>query len=108
MRLILDELASCEAQGAVFLFDEPVSNSGNACWLVHEIGNEYRMDIEAKALEQVDAALSGSARVITSDSAILDACKSWYNLDALIVSRLARTCPDRIWTVDIFSGQNAG
>lgn len=95
--LVFDLLEAHGAQGAHFLFDLPVSNSGRISRLVRELGAQRPLDVDSDTIEDVDKALSESEYVVTSDSAILDSCTSWFNLGAEIVGRL-----EGCWTIDLF------
>ena len=64
------------------LLDEPVSNSGRLKTLIADISEigGYSFDLDIQIRRDVDRALYGKERVITSDSVILDHCVSWVNL----------------------------
>jgi hypothetical protein len=63
------------------LLDEPVSNSGRLKTLIADTAeNKYSFDLDITILRDVDRTLYGKELVITSDSIILDQCKSWVNL----------------------------
>ncbi|MGI6216899.1 MAG: DUF434 domain-containing protein [Coriobacteriales bacterium] len=100
--LLLDSLESHDAAGAMFLFDQPVSNSGRLCQLVRELGSKRKLKVEAEALYDVDSALSKSENIVTSDSIVLDSCKSWFNLGAQLIEDLVAEGYDPIWVIDIF------
>lgn len=68
-----------------FFLDEPVSNSGR---LKNEILNHsktWNIFTEVELVRNPDPILSNMERVVTSDSVILDNCKSWFNLSRKIV-----------------------
>ena len=69
-------------QRAVILLDEPVSNSGRLKSLIADIGEEFSFVLDIQILKEVDKTLYDKENVITSDSIILDHCKSWVNLTA--------------------------
>jgi hypothetical protein len=100
--LVLDTLDSIGVREAQFLFDAPVSNSGRVSKLVRSVARQHHLEAEATTSEKVDATLSASERVVTSDSVILDSCISWFNLGALIVARLREEHVEHLWTIDIF------
>ena len=62
------------------LLDEPVSNSGRLKSLIAEIAENYKVPLDIQILKAVDKELWEKENVITSDSIILDHCKSWFNL----------------------------
>lgn len=67
--------------GAVhILLDEPVSNSGRLKTLIADIGESISFFPDIRIMKCVDKELYEKENVITSDSVILDNCKSWVNL----------------------------
>ena len=66
------------------LLDKPVSNSGRLKTLIAEVGEETHYDI--LVTDDVDRILYQKENVVSSDSIILDHCKSWVNLTAQCVS----------------------
>ena len=78
---------------ANILLDEPVSNSGRLKVMIADIADgSFELDIQI--LRNVDRALYGKECVITSDSVILDHCKSWVNL---AVECMKRKQGIRVW-----------
>ncbi len=67
------------------LLDEPVSNSGRLRQRLLAVVRS--VPIEVELLPDPDAALVGGERVASADGAVLDACRSWFNLAAWIVAR---------------------
>ena len=88
--LVLGALVDNGADRACFLLDAPVSNSGRLCALIEERAERFSPELEVDALtvHDPDTELKGRSDVITSDSAVLDGCLSWYNLDAMLVRQL--------------------
>lgn len=82
---ILDENA---AAGAVFYLDKPVSNSGRLKTVIAEAHEGFQVGLDFQVIRDVDAALSESEHVITSDSMILDRCRSWCSIGRIITERL--------------------
>lgn len=80
IRIMLKILQESGAAGAVILLDEPVSNSGRLKTRIAEIGEEYSLNLDIQILRDVDKTLYDKDFVITSDSVILDHCRSWINL----------------------------
>lgn len=80
VRMLLDALKEINAESVHILLDEPVSNSGRLKTLIADVGEEYSFDLDIQIRKDVDRALYGKENVVTSDSVILDNCKSWINL----------------------------
>lgn len=78
--MLLDTLLEARAESVHILLDEPVSNSGRLKVLIADIGEKYPFTLDIQILKDVDRELYGKENVITSDSVILDNCKSWINL----------------------------
>ncbi len=79
VRLLLDVLEERGIKSANILLDEPVSNSGRLKALIADVGERYAFALDIRIQRDVDRALFGKENVITSDSVILDHCKSWIN-----------------------------
>ena len=81
----------------VFL-DAPVSNSGRLKTLFYErqetLGCGFSLEISV--ISDVDAVLKQSGYVVSSDSVILDYCRSWINL----VPELLKKC-GRVWLINL-------
>ena len=82
VRVLLDALREMHAGCAHILLDEPVSNSGRLKALISEIGENGPLALDIRIMRDVDRALWEKENVISSDSIILDHCKSWGNLMA--------------------------
>lgn len=82
VRLMFDVLQNAGAGKISILLDEPVSNSGRLKTLIADISElgEFSFGLDIQIRRDVDRALYGKERVITSDSVILDHCASWVNL----------------------------
>ena len=78
--MLLDVLLEAGAESIHILLDEPVSNSGRLKALIADIGEKYPFTMDIRIRKDVDRELYGEENVITSDSVILDNCKSWINL----------------------------
>lgn len=73
---------------ARWLLDRPVSNSGRLRKLIGELAKENNWNWEIELLLNPDAELKKiDACVASSDSVILDGCKSWVNLAAEIIKK---------------------
>jgi hypothetical protein len=72
----------------LWLLDSPVSNSGRLKTLIRELAEKNGWKWEIKLSISPDAELSKTdLTVVSSDSVILDRCKSWVNLAAEIISQ---------------------
>ena len=81
LQLMFDVLQEASVGKLNILLDEPVSNSGRLKTLIADTAeNKYSFDLDITILRDVDRTLYGKELVITSDSIILDQCKSWVNL----------------------------
>ena len=78
--MLLNVLLEAETESVHILLDEPVSNSGRLKTLIADIGEKYPFTLDIRIRKDVDRELYGKENVITSDSVILDNCKSWINL----------------------------
>lgn len=79
-QMLFQFLESAGILKANILLDEPVSNSGRLKCLLAEIGEKYNFDLDIQIRKDVDRFLYDKENVISSDSVILDHCKSWVNL----------------------------
>lgn len=95
-----------EALGALgiamarFWIDAPVSNSGRLRARLLERAEAWACPIEVTLVPDADPALAGRERVVSSDSAVIDACASWVNLAAWIVGE---RIPDA-WLITLADG----
>ena len=84
--LIGNFLKDANISKCLFLLDSPVSNSGRLKTLIGELARENNWDWEIELLTSPDAKLiKTDLTVATSDSVVLDACKSWVNLARAII-----------------------
>ena len=89
-------LKNAEVGMVRILLDEPVSNSGRLKTLIAEIGETYPFELDIQILRDVDRVLYGKDNVISSDSIILDHCKSWTNLGLECAKALNARCV-KVW-----------
>lgn len=94
--LLFSCLAECGAAGAAIYLDRPVSNSGRLRQLLAEVGENYPLQLAFHVQNDVDRALYEQAYVISSDSVILDRCRSWFNAGRLCLERTGARAL-RIW-----------
>ena len=71
----------------LWLLDSPVSNSGRLKTLIRELAEKNGWKWEIKLSISPDAELSKTdLTVVSSDSVVLDRCKSWVNLAGAIIN----------------------
>ena len=89
VKLMLDVLREAGAGKVNILLDAPVSNSGRLKSLLADIAqkSDCPFGLDIQILRDVDRELYQKELVITSDSVILDHCKSWVNLAAECMKR---------------------
>lgn len=80
----------------IFL-DSPVSNSGMLRREILEYSKSWNIPVEVEIIDKVDTVLSDEERIVTSDSIILDKCKSWFNLSRKIVEDYIKEA----WIIDL-------
>jgi len=83
IEIIRDTLEALRTAKAVFLLDEPVSNSGRLKTKI--LSADWPFPVDARIVRSPDAELKRLPFVITGDAIILDACESWFNLPAYIL-----------------------
>ena len=98
IRILLDTLLEMRAGSVHILLDEPVSNSGRLKALIAEIGEKGPLPLDIRIMRDVDRALWEKENVISSDSIILDHCKSWVNLMARCAEK-QNVQPLRVWGI---------
>ena len=97
VQLMFDFLQEASVRKVNILLDEPVSNSGRLKALIADIAEgEYSFDLDITILRDVDRALYSKERVVSSDSIILDQCRSWVNLTEECLKR-QRKQGIRVW-----------
>ena len=96
IELLLDVLKSAKVQTVRILLDEPVSNSGRLKARIADLAEDVPFQLDIRILKDVDRELYDKELVVTSDSIILDHCKSWANLTALCL-REDHNRPLQVW-----------
>lgn len=98
VQLIGRFLKEHNVDNCLWLLDSPVSNSGRLKTLIGELAQKNNWNWEIKLLISPDAELAKTDMVVaSSDSAVLDRCKSWVNLArAIIEKKLAK-----VWYADL-------
>ena len=88
VQLIGKFLLEIGAGEPLWLLDSPISNSGRLKTLIGELARENGWNWEIELLLSPDAELKKTDLVVaTSDSVVLDECKSWVNLATEIIRR---------------------
>ena len=88
VQLIGDFLAEIGTAKALWLLDSPVSNSGRLKNLIGKLARKNDWNWEVELLFSPDAELKKTDLIAaTSDSVILDDCKSWVNLAKEVITQ---------------------
>jgi len=88
IRLISETLCGAEPASAVWLLDQPVSNSGRLAQRIREMAAEQNWPWSVEVVMNPDKVLRSSDQiVVTSDSNILDGVKGWINLGEILITR---------------------
>jgi len=86
VELIGQFLREVGAGKALWLLDSPVSNSGRLKTLIGELARKNNWNWEIELLLSPDAELKKTDAVVaSSDSVVLDDCRSWVNLATEII-----------------------
>ncbi|WP_446897811.1 DUF434 domain-containing protein [Clostridium sp. LBM24168] len=85
MNVLDQEFYDINVSNAVFLLDKGVSNSGRLKKFILECSKTWNTDVEVELMDSVDCFLYDKYGVVTSDSVIIDECRSWYNLGRKII-----------------------
>ena len=96
VHILLVLLEEAKADTVRILLDEPVSNSGRLKAKIADIAEEYSVHPDIRIQKDVDRELYDKELVVTSDSIILDHCRSWVNLTGEYIRRENRE-PIRVW-----------
>jgi len=81
-------LTQIRIAGASWLLDSPVSNSGRLKTLFGQLASKHNWPWEIRLTISPDAELRKTDTIVVStDSAVLDACRKWTNLAAEIITR---------------------
>ncbi|WP_199534012.1 DUF434 domain-containing protein [Romboutsia weinsteinii] len=86
LRIIGEFLNSHEAKEVKFYLDSPVSNSGKLKSKILEYSSMYNFKTEVELVNNADVVLERLGRVVSSDSAIIDNCISYFNLNKSIIN----------------------
>jgi len=87
VELIGQFLREVGAGKTLWLLDSPVSNSGRLKTLIGELARKNNWNWEIELLLSPDAELKKTDLIVaSSDSVVLDSCKSWVNLAMEIIN----------------------
>jgi hypothetical protein len=88
LKLIGEFLQIIKVSKTLWLLDSPVSNSGRLKTLIGQLAGENNWNWEIQLLQSPDAELKKSDSVVaSSDSVVLDECRSWVNLATEIINK---------------------
>lgn len=80
-----------QVQKLVWVFDQPVSNSGRIKQIILDFAMENKLSWEAELQYNPDKFLAESSEIIiSSDAWILDHCKEWFNLIEYLIEEEKR------------------
>ncbi len=77
----------------VFYLDSPISNSGKLKQHILEVLDEFDYEVQVETIPNVDSVLENLDNVVTSDAVILDRCRSWINLNKMIMENHLKGYP---------------
>jgi hypothetical protein len=98
LQLIAATLAELKVKRCHWFLDRPVSNSGRLSQLIEAIGQQNRLDWATSLVDCPDPILKVSQSVVvTADSAILDACRRWFDLASAVLDRIT----SKVFLVDL-------
>ena len=98
IRLISETLLGAKPASALWLLDQPVSNSGRLAQRIREMAAEHNWPWRVEVVMNPDKVLRSSDQiVVTADSNILDSVKGWINLGEMLVTQ---RLPEA-WIVDL-------
>ncbi|MBE6051078.1 MAG: hypothetical protein E7214_10620 [Clostridium sp.] len=86
--LIGKKLEELKVEKVEFYLDQPVSNSGRLKTRIIELLAPFNFKVQVFVINDVDKTLQEFYNVVSSDAIILDKCKSWINLNELIIKDL--------------------
>ena len=96
LNLIGKILRECKCAMSTVLLDSPVSNSGRLKSKILGLSEQWGLPVEVELVPNVDVILSDK-EVVTGDSIILDACRSWFNLSRKIIEDYIQDA----WIIDL-------
>ena len=98
IRLISEALLPAKPASAVWLLDQPVSNSGRLAQGIRELAVQCDWPWSVEVVMNPDKVIRESGKIaVTSDSNILDCSSRWINLNKLMIETLL----SETWIVDL-------
>ncbi len=98
IRMISEILHGAEPASALWLLDQPVSNSGRLAQTIREMAVKYKWPWSVEVVMNPDKNLRSSGQiVVTSDSNILDGVNQWINLGEILITQRV----NEPWIVDL-------
>lgn len=94
-RIVRKLMAHGAAKG-VFYLDEPISNSGRLLSLIADEAEKLCFPVDFVMAHDADYYLKKQGNVISADSEVIEACRSWYNLYPELIEEV----PDA-WVVEV-------
>jgi len=88
IELIGNKLRKLNTSEVTFYLDAPVSNTGRLKTRIFELLGSYPFVLKVELINNVDVLLGQKEQVVTSDSIVINQCKSWYNLNYSIIDEL--------------------
>ncbi|SFC13195.1 DUF434 domain-containing protein [Clostridium uliginosum] len=85
LELIGELLKDKEAKEVRFYLDSPVSNSGKLKSKILEYSKQWGFETEVELVNNADIVLENLERVVSSDSIVIDKCKSYFNMGKSII-----------------------
>jgi len=86
VELVGEFLQSLGAEGAEWLLDSPVSNSGRLKTLIRKLAGQHQWRWDVKLLPNPDVELAKTELpVASSDGVVLDRCGRWVNLSRAVI-----------------------
>jgi hypothetical protein len=98
---LLDDLAIVQMH---FYLDRPVSNSGRLKARILERARGWTAPASVELVANPDRQLNGHRCVVSSDSGVIDAADSWFNLLAYIIETRIKVA----WVLEVGAGAQSG
>lgn len=102
LQIIADFLNQIGISQALLLLDSPVSNSGRLKALIGQLAQKNNWNWQVKLSISPDAELIKTDLIVaSSDSVVLDTCKSWANLATEIIKQKLQNA----WVIDLAASE---
>ena len=90
LNMIYETLRNFNFSEVIWILDKPVSNSGRLRGIILDFAAEMSLNWDVQLKQNPDKMLAESDQIIaTSDSVVLDACKSWFNLSRIVIESMS-------------------